>query len=220
MSSSGEPRSDPDPKSWYAAFDALRGLRPEIAEGLARSFPEFRNEILGRRTFGPEPTKEHARRAALSRASAEAVLAAVTVGLEEVLAVVKRRGKTLARARLGSGLAALVGSSGVIAAMLRDLPRRPLLFLLLLFLLSSLLWAVLSKDQTGGDGSIARLREDMISEVGALATVKGKLALGLARQKDDLLISIMEALNAISAKVMVARARLGLPLATLPAAAR
>jgi hypothetical protein len=215
MSSSGEPRSDPDPKSWYAAFDALRGLRPEIAEGLARSFPEFRNEILGRRTFGPEPTKEHARRAALSRASAEAVLAAVTVGLEEVLAVVKRRGKTLARARLGSGLAALVGSSGVIAAMLRDLPRRPLLFLL-----SSLLWAVLSKDQTGGDGSIARLREDMISEVGALATVKGKLALGLARQKDDLLISIMEALNAISAKVMVARARLGLPLATLPAAAR
>jgi hypothetical protein len=198
--------------TWPAAFDALRIARPDLAEQLQTTFPEFSDEIGGRRTFGKAEARNLAERVALSRAAIEAVLAAVTASLEEVLAVVRKKATRLARSRLTSSLVTLIGSSGVIAAI--PLGRQTAFASAAIAFVASAVTLMITyvEDSSGGEGSVSRLREEMIVQIGPLAEVRGRLALGLVAQKDHDLIAIMTILNAVAAKVLVARGRLNMSL--------
>jgi len=202
------------PTTWYAAFDTLRRAQPQVATALASAFPEFGDEILGRRVFGvPSGEASTHDRHTLSRAAVEAVCSSVTQSLDEVLTMTRRRARLLARTRLGAGLLAVLCSAGVLAALSQNAISTTAISAIVATLAAALnLLATYYEEQSGGEGSVTRLREMLIDQVSALAEVKGKLALGLLTRKDDSVISVMTALNAISARLQIARARLGLPL--------
>jgi hypothetical protein len=197
---------------WDSAFDSLRRLSPQMSHDLASQFPEFENEILGKRIFGTKKTVDD-QRAALSRASAEAVLGALTQSLDEVLSVARRRAHFLAKIRMGSGITAMLGSGTVIAALLQSAKQTGTVSALIAASATMLnLLMTYYEDQSGGDGSVARIRDTLIEQIGDLAEIRGNLTNGVATQDDQAMITIMTKLTAISAKLQVLRARLGLSI--------
>ncbi|WP_046868084.1 hypothetical protein [Microvirga massiliensis] len=217
MSLSGD-SPDPVPAGpWYAAFDALRIAQPAAANRLARAFPNFDEEIRGRRKLGSGATGDVAdvsvQRAELGRAAVEAVLAGVTASLDEVLVVVRKRAAALARMRLTSAIVTLLGTSGVIAAIPIKVEAAFASAAIAFISAAITLVSAYREDASGGEGSVSRLREEMMAQIGALAEVRGKLALGQLLQQDDELVAIMTSLNSIAEKVLVARGRLQMRLA-------
>ena len=188
-------------------------MQPGAAEALAASFPALRDEILGRRVFGSGAAEGVAReqRGALSQASLEAVASAVARSLEEVLAKIQRLHRRLSRVRLGSGFFSMLGGAGVLAPLSAWATSVSGVVVILASALN--LFATYFEDQSGGDGSVSRLREAAMEQVGALAEIRGKITLGLLTREDVSVIAEMTALNAIAAKLQTVRARLGLPLA-------
>lgn len=135
--------------------------------------------------------------------------------LNEVLAVTRRRARLLARLRLGSSLAAALGSGGVLAGLLGNSGLRAAIAAVVAGAAALFnLLATYREEQSGGEGSLVRLRETLFEQVAAVAEIRGKLAFGLLAQEDGTLLESMAALNGISARLLTARAKLGLPLPT------
>jgi hypothetical protein len=198
------------------AFDTLRLTDPGQADRLAVEFPEFEREVLGPRSFGSSDAigpRPGARRKLLARKAVAPVVEALRQSLDEVLKRVRRRAAWLARIRLVSGLIALTGSAGVIAAMSPAAQSTQLWSALAGFAgaAAGLLVAFI-EDQTGGDGSAARLRERMFEQVGALAQVQAELRRPDALASDEAVVALMERVSRIAAEVQSARSRVGLPL--------
>lgn len=209
----GNPAPSSSPDSWYAAFDILRGTRPTHVADLAAQFPEFENEVLGRRVFGTAEAGRAARRADLARAAIDDILAALIASLDEVLRKVRHRASWLARLRLIAGLLALLGSAGVLSAFSDNAHQLRLISALVGFAgaAGGLLMAFV-EDQTGGEGSTARLRETMFEYVGVLAETRGRVRDPRFTGADDLVAPMMDRLTQIAAEVQKARSKLGLPL--------
>ncbi len=203
---------------WYSAFDALRQADPAGAAGLAHSFPDFRDEIFGRRAFGPgdEAGEQDAgqRRLALGRASLASIAAATTRSLDEVLGAVRRRALLLARIRFGSGFVSALGGAGVLAFLSDSGGVSGAAISAIIAIVGSLLslFTGYIEDQSGGAGSVSKLRAAAMDLVGPIAEIRGRIDMGLATRDDQSVAEAMASLNATAAKLHMLRAELGLPL--------
>ena len=213
---------------WYSAFDALRQADPTAASALASSFPEFQDEIAGRRAFGSGGAKEQPegsqpeRRLALARAALAGVAAAATRSLDEVLKAIRRRALLLARVRLGAGFVSTLGSAGVLAFLSDHAGVSRAAISAMVAIAGSLLslFTGYLEDQSGGAGSVSRLRAAAMDLVGSLAEIRGRIDLGLATRDDRSVAAAMTSLNATAARLYTLRAKLGLPLGDIPGRAR
>lgn len=203
---------------WYSAYDVLRQVDPVVTAALAASFPQFQDELAGRRIFGAAPsdqegdTNQREQRLALARASLTAVAAAATSSLDEALGAVNRRARTLARIRFGSGLVSTLGGAGVLA-FLADSGGVPRAAISAVIAIAGSLLSLFSgylEDQSGGTGSVSQLRATALELVGTLAEIRGRIDMGLATRTDQSVAIAMTSLNAAGAKLAMVRARLGL----------
>jgi hypothetical protein len=119
----------------------------------------------------------------------------------------------LARARLGSSFVAMLGSAGVLAAILRNAALTTMISAIVTAIATTVnLFINYYEEQFGGQGSVTQIRDTLLEQVRSLAEVKGKMALAAAGYSDDCVMSAMITLNKVAAQLEMARARLGLSL--------
>jgi hypothetical protein len=191
-----------------ATQDALRRRRPDVLAALGRRFPELGLTAAPRRPLGAgEPVVSTG-----TREYADVAYEEARADLSEVLGILARRIKRLARLRLTAGIATTVSSGGLVALILGEKPGQ-LVVAGVAFVTSILsLYISYVEDFSGGDGSTKRMQEAMMAQTRRLAEAGAQLRMSKALDKDDTLLPAMTLMNEVFAEVQVVRAQLGLPL--------
>jgi hypothetical protein len=180
--------------------------------GLILRYPDLKTALEGSRTLGGNG-EDSGRDAEVATEIATAGLAEARRDLNEVLAVLTRRTKTLARLRLAGGVISSVSSVGMIAALLGSSFRAQISSAFIAFLASMLaLIAGYIEDFSGGDGSVRRLRELMTNQVRRLAELDGEVKSALAMNDKSKIVSELPGISAVIGEIQYARAQLGLAI--------
>lgn len=192
-------------------FDVLRRRRPDLTASLIRQYPELKGPLEGRRTLGEADAKLPDK--AVAGELMKAALLEAKADLNEVLAVLSRRARLLARLRLGAGAISLLSSAGVVAAVVGKDARAQLITALVTFLASLTgLVSIYIEDFSGGDGSIRRLKESMSTQVRQLSEVEGQFRLAVAFDDVTKIVSGLTVVSGVLGQVQFARAQLGLKI--------
>lgn len=191
----------------------LRRRSPDAVTRLSRH-PDIRTVLEERRPLGPGPGDALESSTATPFIElAEQASRDARSDLDEVLAKLSARARTLARLRLGAGCVSTVSAAGLLALLMgKNFSAQ--FTTAMISLLSSLLGLVGTyiEDYSGGDGSTRRLRELMASQVKALADADGRLRIARIQCDKGELVAILQALNGILGEVQFARAQLGMPI--------
>jgi hypothetical protein len=194
----------------------LRRRQPDLVTGLTALYPNLESALEGRRPLGPEVAAEAAQDAGATAAATEIAKAALVEArkdLNEVLAVLTRRTRTLARLRLAGGVITSISSAGVIAALIGSNFTAQISSAMVAFASSMLaLVAGYIEDFSGGDGSVRRLREQMTTQVRRLAEIGGEIKVALAQSDTAKIFSALTEISAVLGEVQYARAQLGLSI--------
>jgi hypothetical protein len=193
-------------------FDVLRRRRPELTADFARRYPELKDALEGRRILGPG-SREPGGTGAASDLAKTAVVES-KADLNEVLQVLTRRVKLLARLRLAAGIVSSLSSAGLVAAIVGGSTRNTQIITAAITLLASLfgLVTVYVEDFSGGEGSTRRLRDLMTTQVRRLAEIDGRLRLALAQDDSAKILSSLTDISSVLGEVQYARAQLGLAI--------
>jgi hypothetical protein len=193
-------------------FDVLRRRRPDLTASLIRQYPELKGPLEGRRTLGEADAKLPDK--AVAGELMKAALLEAKADLNEVLAVLSRRARLLARLRLGAGAISALSSAGVVAALVVGKDARAQLITALVAFLASLtgLVSIYIEDFSGGDGSIRRLKESMSTQVRQLSEVEGQFRLAVAFDDVTKIVSGLTVVNGVLGQVQFARAQLALKI--------
>jgi hypothetical protein len=191
-------------------FDMLRRRRPDLAADLSKRYPGLKNALEGRRILGVEGAGP--RNVEAAPELAKATLAEAKADLNEVLQVLTRRVKLLARLRLAAGIISSVSSAGMIAAVIGGSNAQTQIITATITLFASVfsLFSVYIEDFLGGEGSTHRLRDLMTTQARRLAEDDGQLRLALAQSDVAKILSSLTDVSSILGEVQYARAQLGL----------
>jgi hypothetical protein len=193
-------------------FDVLRRRRPDLTADFAQRYPELRDALEGRRILGPGSGEPGGTGAASDLA--KTALVESKADLNEVLQVLTRRVKLLARLRLAAGVVSSLSSAGMVAAVVGGSTPHTQIITAAITLLASLfgLVTVYVEDFSGGEGSTRRLRDLMTTQVRRLAEIDGQLRLALAQDDSAKILSSLTDISSVLGEVQYARAQLGLAI--------
>jgi hypothetical protein len=192
-------------------FDVLRRRRPDLATSFTQRYPELRDAFEGRRILGDAGSPSATSGAAIE--VAKAVVVEAKADLNDVLGVLNRRTKSLARLRLAAGIVTALSSAGMLVTILGKDARAQAVAAGVAFFASLLgLIGGYIEDFSGGDGSIRGLRDKMTSEVRQLAEIEGKFRLAFALNDLSNVSSGLAELSKLLGEVQFARAQLGLSI--------
>ena len=192
-------------------FDVLRRRRPDLTADFARRYPELKDALEGRRILGPGSGEPGGTGAASDLA--KTALVELKVDLNEVLQVLTRRVKLLARLRLAAGVVSSLSSAGMVAAVVGGTPHTQIITATITLLASLFgLVTVYLEDFSGGEGSTRRLRDLMAAQVRRLAEIDGQLRLALAQDDSAKILSSLTDISSVLGEVQYARAQLGLAI--------
>jgi hypothetical protein len=193
-------------------FDVLRRRRPDLTADFARRYPELKDALEGRRILGAPGSGEPGGTDAASDL-AKTALVESKADLNEVLQVLTRRVKLLARLRLAAGVVSSLSSAGMVAAVVGGSPPHTQIITAAITLLASLfgLVTVYVEDFSGGEGSTRRLRDLMTTQVRRLAEIDGQ-RLALAQGDSAKILSSLTDISSVLGEVQYARAQLGLAI--------
>src|SRR5262245_64431790 len=209
-------------------FDVLRRRRPDLTADLARRYPELKDALEGRSTLSPGSDEPGARPGGLEgrrivrpksgepstgTASdlAKTALVESKADLNEVLQVLTRRVKLLARLGLAASVVSSLSSAGMIAAVVGGNSREQIITAAITLLASLFgLVTIYVEDFSGGEGSTRRLRDLMTTQVRRLAEIDGQLRLALAQDDSAKILSSITDISSVLIEVQYARAQLGL----------
>jgi hypothetical protein len=192
-------------------FDVLRRRRPDLTADFARRYPELKDALEGRRILGPGSEQPGTGKAS---ELAKTALVESKADLNEVLQVLTRRVKLLARLRLAAGIVSSLSSAGMVAAVVGGSTPHTQIITAAITLLASLfgLVTVYVEDFSGGEGSTRRLRDLMTTQVRRLAEIDGQLRLALAQDDSAKILSSLTDISSVLGEVQYARAQLGLAI--------
>lgn len=211
-------------------FDVLRRRRPDLTADLARRYPELKDALEGRSILRPGSDEPGARPGGLEgrrivrpksgepvgtgTASdlAKTALVESKADLNEVLQVLTRRVKLIARLVLAASVVSSLSSAGMVAAVLGDTKPQTQIVTAAITLLASLFGLVTNyvEDFSGGEGSTRRLRDLMTTQVRRLAEIDGQIRLALAQDDSAKILSSLTDISSVLVEVQFARAQLGL----------
>ena len=211
-------------------FDVLRRRRPDLTEDLARRYPELKDALEGRSILSPGSGEPGARPGGLEARRtlrpgrsepvgtgaasdlAKTALVESKADLNEVLQVLTRRVKLIARLCLAASVVSSVSSAGMVAAVLGDTRPQTQIITAAITLLASLFGLVTNyvEDFSGGEGSTRRLRDLMTTQVRRLAEIDGQLRLAQAQDDSAKILSSLTDISSVLVEVQYARAQLGL----------
>lgn len=193
-------------------FDVLRRRRPDLVSALSARYPELESAFEGHRKLG---TGESVERQTADAATeiATASLFEAKHDLNDVLGVLTKRTKILARLRLAGGLISSISSVGMIAALAGSNFKAQMSSAIVAFASSTfVLLTGYIEDFSGGDGSVRRLRELMTTQVRRLAEIDGQMKSAFALNDKGKILSGLTEISAVLGEVQYARAQLGLPI--------
>jgi hypothetical protein len=206
-------------------FDVLRRRRPDLMADFARSYPELKDALEGRSILRPgsgEPGGLEGRRirrpgsgeaggTGTTSDLAKTAIVESKADLNEVLQVLTRRVKLLARLGLAASVVSSLSSAGMIAAVVGGNSREQIITATITLLASLFgLVTIYVEDFSGGEGSTRRLRDLMTTQVRRLAEIDGQLRLALAQDDSAKILSSITDINSVLVEVQHVRAQLGL----------
>jgi hypothetical protein len=208
-------------------FDVLRRRRPELTADFARRYPELKDALEGRSILRPgsgEPggleglegrrivrPKSGEPGTATASDLAKTAIVESKADLNEVLQVLTRRVKLLARLGLAASVVSSLSSAGMIAAVVGGNSREQIITATITLLASLFgLVTIYVEDFSGGEGSTRRLRDLMTTQVRRLAEIDGQLRLALAQDDSAKILSSITDINSVLVEVQHVRAQLGL----------
>jgi len=210
-------------------FDVLRRRRPDLTADLARRYPELKDALEGRSILRPgsdepgaRPGGLEGRRIARPKSGepdtgtasdlAKTALVESKADLNEVLQVLTRRVKLIARLVLAASVVSSLSSAGMVAAVLGDTKPQTQIITAAITLLASLFGLVTNyvEEFSGGEGSTRRLRDLMTTQVRRLAEIDGQLRLAQAQDDSAKILSSLTDISSVLVEVQFARAQLGL----------
>jgi hypothetical protein len=209
-------------------FDVLRRRRPDLTADLARRYPELKDALEGRSILRPGSDEPGARPGGLEgrrivrpksaepgtgTASdlAKTAIVESKADLNEVLQVLTRRVKLLARLGLAANVVSSLSSAGMVAAVVGGNTREQIITAAITLLASLFgLVTIYVEDFSGGEGSTRRLRDLMTTQVRRLAEIDGQLRLALAQDDSAKILSSLTDISSVLVEVQHARAQLGL----------
>jgi hypothetical protein len=206
-------------------FDVLRRRRPDLTADFARRYPELKDALEGRSILSPgsgEPGGLEGRRILRPKSGepsgtgtasdlAKTAIVESKADLNEVLQVLTRRVKLIARLCLAASVVSSLSSAGMVAAVVGGSTREQIITAAIT-LLASLFGLVTNyvEDFSGGEGSTRRLRDLMTTQVRRLAEIDGQLRLAQAQDDSAKILSSLTDISSVLIEVQYARAQLGL----------
>ena len=209
-------------------FDVLRRRRPDLMADFARSYPELKDALEGRSILTPgsgepggleglegrrirRPGSGEAGGTGTTSDLAKTAIVESKADLNEVLQVLTRRVKLLARLGLAASVVSSLSSAGMIAAVVGGNSREQIITATITLLASLFgLVTIYVEDFSGGEGSTRRLRDLMTTQVRRLAEIDGQLRLALAQDDSAKILSSITDINSVLVEVQHVRAQLGL----------
>ena len=210
-------------------FDVLRRRRPDLTADLARRYPELKDALEGRSILTPgsgepggleglegrrirRPGSGEAGGTGTTSDLAKTAIVESKADLNEVLQVLTRRVKLIARLCLAASVVSSISSAGMVAAVLGDTRPHTQIITAAITLLASLfgLVTIYVEDFSGGEGSTRRLRDLMTTQVRRLAEIDGQLRLAQAQDDSAKILSSLTDISSVLVEVQFARAQLGL----------
>jgi hypothetical protein len=209
-------------------FDVLRRRRPDLPADFARRYPELKDALEGRSILRPgsgEPGGLEGRRTLRPGRSepggtgtasdlAKTALVESKADLNEVLQVLTRRVKLIARLCLAASVVSSLSSAGMVAAVVGGSTPHTQIITAAITLVASLfgLVTIYVEDFSGGEGSTRRLRDLMTTQVRRLAEIDGQLRLALVQDDSAKILSSLTDISSVLVEVQYARAQLGLAI--------
>jgi hypothetical protein len=209
-------------------FDVLRRRRPDLTADFARRYPELKDALEGRSILRPgsgepggRPGGLEGRRIVRPKSGepgtgtasdlAKTALVESKADLNEVLQVLTRRVKLLARLCLAANVVSSLSSAGMVAAVVGGNTREQIITAAIALLASLFgLVTIYVEDFSGGEGSTRRLRDLMTTQVRRLAEIDGQLRLAQAQDDSAKILSSLTDISSVLVEVQYARAQLGL----------